>query len=167
MADQQLLHAIRFLFDYDARSTDHLLDVCQRLDPASFTSELVAGQPSIRNVFAHMCSSQSWHLAGWKTIRTRPPVLPSHDDPAIFGTVADIRALWIRTHAEVAEFVASLAEDDLQRTYIQPAWDGSIIEERPLWPFMLHVANHGTQHRAEIATMLTALGHSPGDMDLA
>jgi uncharacterized damage-inducible protein DinB len=37
--------------------------------------------------------------------------------------------------------------------------------ENILWQAMLHVLNHGTQHRSEAAAMLTEFNHSPGDID--
>ncbi len=41
-----------------------------------------------------------------------------------------------------------------------------VHEGVPVWQMLVHVVNHGTQHRSESAALLTAEGRSPGDLDL-
>lgn len=40
------------------------------------------------------------------------------------------------------------------------------INGLPLWQLMLHVVNHITHHRSELADMLTRLGYPPPPTDL-
>jgi uncharacterized damage-inducible protein DinB len=35
----------------------------------------------------------------------------------------------------------------------------------PLWQQLINQVNHATQHRSEVAVILTECGHSPGDLD--
>lgn len=37
----------------------------------------------------------------------------------------------------------------------------------PLWQVVLHVVNHATQHRGQVAGFLRAMGHAPPNLDLA
>ncbi len=62
-------------------------------------------------------------------------------------------------------FLARLKDEDLLRVVSYKNTKGRPLAY-PLWQLMAHVVNHGTQHRAEAAAMLTELGHSPGDVDL-
>jgi MFS family permease len=61
---------------------------------------------------------------------------------------------------------AGLAEETLDRNFPYVRSNG---EERvkPFWHTLVHVVNHGTQHRSEAAMLLTIYGASPGDLDLS
>ncbi len=61
--------------------------------------------------------------------------------------------------------MGGLSDDDAARHLATTGPDGSEFGF-PLWQMMQHVANHNTQHRSEIAIMLTEFDCSPGDVDL-
>jgi uncharacterized damage-inducible protein DinB len=75
-----------------------------------------------------------------------------------------------RCDAAIGAFVDSLVDADLMRLRVDNAdrHNPSVEAGRtiPLWDMMWHVLNHSMQHRAEAAMALTALGRSPGDVDL-
>lgn len=161
-----LLEAIRRLYAYHAAATERLLDRASELEVGDFTREVVTGQRSIRETFSHLCSAQSAHLATWSTLPGAPPWQHAGVDTDELPDVIAVRALWSAVRGGTDAFLGSLGGDaDLARRYRRKRSDGTLVE-RDLWLGMLHVANHGTQHRAEIALMLTAVGRSPGDLDL-
>lgn len=161
-----LLDAVRRLYEYNRETTRRLLDAAADVDPNDLTAVIVIGQPSIRDTFVHVCSAQSAHLATWSTLPGASVWVHTSVDSIDLPDLAAVRRRWSALSAGTDAFLATLRTDhDLARRYSRTRSDGTLIE-RELWLGMLHVANHGTQHRAEIAVMLTALGRSPGDLDL-
>ena len=43
---------------------------------------------------------------------------------------------------------------------------GGEDQRNVLWHLLIHVVNHGTEHRSQVAAELTAYGYSPGDLDV-
>jgi len=72
--------------------------------------------------------------------------------------------LW-EIERETAEFVANLDAAQLDQGVAYTNTSGQPQRILPLWQLMVHQVNHATQHRSEIAAMLTHFGHSPGELD--
>lgn len=76
-----------------------------------------------------------------------------------------LAARWQQEGDALRQFVASLADDDLNRMVHYKTTRGAPMANM-LWHLMAHVVNRGAQHRAEAAMLLTGYGYSPGDLDL-
>ena len=75
--------------------------------------------------------------------------------------LAGLHALSREDDATLRAYVASLDEAALaEELSMTPE------EHRPRWLILMHLLNHGTQHRTELARFLTDRGRSPSDLDL-
>ena len=61
-------------------------------------------------------------------------------------------------------FVENVGEEALNNI-VHYQRTGGEARKNILWHLMVHLVNHGTQHRSEAAAILTSFGHSPGDID--
>ena len=160
-----LAEALRALYGYNEWATERLLEAAERLTPEQLHEPGVAGHGSIRDTLLHLITVQRGWLSWWDGSMSVAEAYGLKLDPAGFPDVAALRAEWQDLGRQTQAFIGSLTDADATRIYESSLPDGSSFR-MPLWEMMLHVANHGTQHRSEVAAMLTAFDHSPGPLDL-
>jgi len=164
----QLDH-LRLLFDYNSWANRYLLDVAEQVTPEQLYAPDNSSFGGLYETLLHTMDTEwSWLnvvLLGdargidWDALDIDPTDVPD---------VATLRTRWAEVDAALQAFVGDLeAEGDKSPDRIV-MWlgDNDALRRRPVWQILLHVFNHGTQHRSEIAAILTRAGHSPGEMDL-
>lgn len=77
-------------------------------------------------------------------------------------TLGELRQRWAELESEQRRFLAALSEADLGRVVELKDTEGK-MSRFPLGLLLLHIPNHATHHRSEIATMLTMVSGSPPD----
>ena len=85
--------------------------------------------------------------------------------PEDFPTIDSLCSRWTEEEKKLMDFVDQVTDERLNNTFSYNNTSGKPFT-KILWHAMAHLVNHGTQHRAEAAAMLTDFGHSPGDLDL-
>jgi uncharacterized damage-inducible protein DinB len=148
------------LCDYNYWATRRIVDAAANLTAEQFTAPTPLSWGSVRDVLTHVLSAEwIWRL------RCQEGLAPAKlFDPAAFPTLDALLARWAEEEAAMRAYVASLDDAALNRplTYRNTAGQPFTML---LWQILTHIVNHGTQHRAEVAHVLTSLGHSPGDID--
>ena len=144
---------IRYLFGYDRWATATLLTACADVDRAVWERANVLGERGVGGLLVHhLGSTQRWRV-GLRSQGTEDGPRPE-DEPLL--TVDELRERWRAEWAAYDEWISAMSDGDL-----------AVLDEGvPIWQLLAHVVNHGTQHRSEAAALLTAEGHSPGDLDM-
>lgn len=154
------LELITHLYEYNEWANGRLLDTASGIPEADLASAKGASFESILGSFGHLAAAQINWLERWLTGSNRVSGVELGKMPDL----STVRAAFLASHIGLRDFVAGLTEQrlDADLEFRDSAGDRAT---RPLWQLMTHVANHGTYHRGEISMMLSALGHSPGDLD--
>jgi uncharacterized damage-inducible protein DinB len=147
------VEAIRWLFAYDRWATRRVLTVLDGLDPAVWTQRNAIGDRSLGSVLIHhLGASQRWRI-GFQTQGTSTGPAPEREP---LPPIDALRDRWEAEWAAVDAWLPAITDDFV----------GYVHEGIPVWQMLVHVVNHGTQHRAEAAAFLTAAGRSPGELDV-
>lgn len=160
-----LVEALRALYGYNRWATERVLGVAEQLTPEQWLAPGSAGRGSVRDTLVHLVSTQRSWLAWWDGSLPPDEAYRLSLDPADFPNPAAVRAALAAVDQATQAFLDGLSAADLERVYTHTLPNG-LVFRLPLWQMLLHVANHGTQHRSEAAAMLSGFGHSPGDLDL-
>jgi uncharacterized damage-inducible protein DinB len=88
-------------------------------------------------------------------------LLPASD----FTDLASLRARSEQIQQGLTDYVGQLAARDLEESFEYRDLKGN-VHKNVRWQTLQHLANHGTYHRGQIATMLRQLGVKPVSTDL-
>jgi uncharacterized damage-inducible protein DinB len=149
------------LYDYTYWATRRVLAASSRLSPAQFTAPAPHSLGSLRGALVHTLDGE----CAWRTLYQHQTLAAFGAlQEAMFPTVASVEQRWDEEERAMRAYLAGLSDDDLT-AYIRYTTPEGAYRERPLWHCLMHVVNHGTQHRSEAAAILTGYGSSPGDLD--
>jgi uncharacterized damage-inducible protein DinB len=150
----------RQLFAYDAWANRRSFGACAALTPEQFTQNLGSSFSSVRDTLAHIIGAQFVWLERFHG-RTPAGLLPPSDFP-------DLSSLATRSEQlqqGLTDYVNRLSAQDLAGTFEYRDLKGN-VHKNVRWQALQHVANHGTYHRGQIATLLRQLGVKPVSTDL-
>jgi uncharacterized damage-inducible protein DinB len=143
---------IRFLFAFDRWATTKILDAAIGADPATWSATNIVDERGLGGILVHhLGASQRWRHG----LTNAPGDAPEPEREPL-PDLATLRVAWEREWAVY----------DAWFDRMDPAWLHEAEGGISLWQALAHVVNHGTQHRSEAAVLLTAAGHSPGDLDM-
>ena len=151
---------LQMLFAYHARANALILAATEGMSDADLDQTPIAAHDSIRETCVHAFRAE-WIWRHRIEGNQLPSMLAASDFPSLHA----IHTRWEQETTALRDLLDQLSTYDMERSISYTNSAGTSYS-MPLWQILVHVANHGMQHRSELAAMLTAIGRSPGELDL-
>ncbi len=152
---------IKQLYAYTAWADRRILEACTRVSPEQYaTASFTPGTRCLRQTILHILNSER----GWRLIcQGAKEVNWDELSETQFPSPQSLQERWQAEEQEMRAYLEGLSDEDLQGMVRYLDDDG--MRKRALWQCLMHLVNHGTQHRSEAAALLTGCGQPPGDFD--
>jgi uncharacterized damage-inducible protein DinB len=138
----------RHLYEYHFTINRKIWEACvMPLSQEAFIQPIKYSVGSVRNQVVHMLNIEDRWFSG-----LRGEEVPGFLNPVHYHQREQIREIWDGVEAKMRDYLQNLHDDML---HSKPFGED---EGMILWQVLLHVANHGTDHRAQLLALLHQLG---------
>ena len=152
---------IQFLYYYNYWANHKILSTAERLTEGQFLAPRLYSHGSVRNTLVHILSAEwIWRVRCQEHLS--PTTMPSFDN---FPSLEALQRRWQLEEQRMRGYLQGLSDPELGRI-VKYKRTGGQSQQNLLWHLLVHVVNHGTEHRSNVAAWLTEEGHSPGDLDI-
>lgn len=147
------------LFAYHWHTTQHLITHAASLSEADYTDNPGYGHGSIHDLLFHLLRTDRGWRSALETGQQSAPL-----SSALFPTLTAIRTGFTEEQAVWQTHLDKLSATEIEGSVNLITARGQTVSF-PYWRILQHLILHGMQHHTELAQLLTAKGHSPGDID--
>ncbi len=143
--------AFRHFYEYHFTENRKIWDsYVMPLSHEQFTQTVDYSHGSVRDQIVHLINADDTWFSELRGVEPSEPF-----PPANFDDRANIRTHWDSVEQSMRDYLAALQDDMLfDKPIEEPEEDQALI----VWQVLLHVVNHGTDHRAQLLRFLNDLG---------
>jgi len=146
------LELIKTFIKYHLDMTRRVWDSIDQITEEQFLADDSYSRGSIRNLMVHLVSTDRRWLA---SLKNGPDV--GHLKFEDYPTRAAVRELLEIAAKDFSDYIDAVTEEELEQK--PPEFT------HPRWAVLLHLVNHGTDHRSTVLQRLTEFGAPTFDQD--
>ncbi|MGJ3241298.1 MAG: DinB family protein [Anaerolineae bacterium] len=153
------IDTITMLWDYTHWANERLRQSLATISTQDFERDNPYGVGSLHQHAVHMMWAEALWLA-----RLRESGAAFRWDVQKYPTLEVITARWQQVERDWRTYLSALSDDDLTRTFEAHATSGRFTHT--IGTMLLHLVNHGTDHRAQMLRLIGDYGGQTFEQDL-
>lgn len=147
-------------FHYTTWADNLLLEAAGKLDPAILDKEFPS--PSINTIRGALVHMLGAHMVWLSRLQGIPRGFPPLTD---YPTLAAIKADWDTVHAQLETYIGGMDDATLASKLTYRTSDGT-EHTNTVSLLVLHIINHGMDHRVACSAFCALSGSDPGDLNI-